>query len=137
MNQAFSIQMDGITQTGSLKNIGDIRAELPPVDSADEAAFLAEFKHYMDNPGIPAVQAVEKNQSLGQVVAQRVTGLASEFQKDQQHVSKMLEQATRTGDSMHLMRAMLSLNDYQLRVQVVSKAVGKAASSIEQLTKLQ
>jgi hypothetical protein len=56
---------------------------------------------------------------------------------DQQYVSKMLEQATRTGDSMQLMKAMMALNDYQIRVQTISKTVSKAASAVDQLARLQ
>jgi predicted nucleic acid-binding Zn-ribbon protein len=74
---------------------------------------------------------------LGKKLMGRAHDLASNLMQDQQHVSKMLEQASRTGDSMQLMKAMMALNDYQVRVQTVSKTVSKAASSIDQLTKLQ
>lgn len=67
----------------------------------------------------------------------RTTDLATELKKDQQYVSKLLEQATRSADSMHLMKAMMALNDYQMRVQFVSKTVSKATSALDQLTKLQ
>ena len=36
-----------------------------------------------------------------------------------------------------LMHAMLALNDYQLRVQTISKVVSRAGSSVDSLTKLQ
>ena len=67
----------------------------------------------------------------------RAGDLAGEVKKDQQYVSRMLEQATRSGDSMQLMKAMMALNDYQMRVQFISKTASKATSSLDQLTKLQ
>ncbi len=75
--------------------------------------------------------------SLGEHVMQRAKNLSGELQKDQQYISRTLEQATRSGDSMQLMKAMLSLSDYQTRVQFVSKAASKAAGALDQLTKLQ
>lgn len=75
--------------------------------------------------------------SLGERMMQRATALSGELQKDQQYISKTLEQAARSGDSMQLMKAMLALSDYQTRVQFVSKAASKATSALDQLTKLQ
>lgn len=75
--------------------------------------------------------------SLGRVLAGRTTELAAEVKKDQQYVSKLLESATRSGDKIDLMRAMMALSDFQLRVQTISKTVSKAATSIDSLTKLQ
>ncbi|SFV13947.1 EscI/YscI/HrpB family type III secretion system inner rod protein [Pseudoduganella namucuonensis] len=86
--------------------------------------------------GAPAGKAGGAN-SLGRVLAGRTTELAAEVKKDQQYVSKLLESATRSGDKIDLMRAMMALSDFQLRVQTISKTVSKAATSIDSLTKLQ
>jgi len=75
--------------------------------------------------------------SLAAVMAERAAGLAGDVSRHQQYVSRMLERATASGDSLHLMHAMMALNDYQLRVQTISKVVSKAGSSIDSLTKLQ
>lgn len=75
--------------------------------------------------------------SLGHEIAGRTCELAAEVKKDQQYVSKLLETATRSGDKIHLMRAMMALSDFQMRVQTISKTVSKAATSIDSLTKLQ
>ncbi len=75
--------------------------------------------------------------SLGERIINRATNLSSELKQDQQYISKTLEQATRAGDSMQLMKAMMALSDYQMRIQVVSKSISKAVSSVDQLTKLQ
>lgn len=75
--------------------------------------------------------------SLAAVMAERAAGLAGDVNRHQQYVSRMLERATVSGDSLHLMHAMLALNDYQLRVQTISKVVSKAGSSVDSLTKLQ
>lgn len=83
-----------------------------------------------------APQGIGKD-SLAAVMAERAAGLAGDVNRHQQYVSRMLERATASGDSLHLMHAMLALNDYQLRVQTISKVVSKAGSSVDSLTKLQ
>jgi hypothetical protein len=121
---------------GGVQGLGNVQLELPRASAEDSAHFSAALDRQMANP-VQAVGAAGNGHSLGDVVSGRVSELASEFQKDQQYVSKLLEKATRTGDSMHLMRAMLALNDYQIRVQAMSKTVAKATGAIDQLTKLQ
>jgi hypothetical protein len=130
MNTVVDDGIDGV------KGLGNVQLELPQASAEDSGQFRAALDRHLADP-ITEVQPASTGKSMGDVVAARFSGLASEFQKDQQYVSKMLEKATRTGDSMHLMRAMLALNDYQIRVQVMSKTVSKAASSIDQLTKMQ
>ena len=126
----------GSSAVGDAQGTGDIKLELPQASPEDSAQFRAALDRQMADP-MQVMRTAGDGKSLGNAVAGRVSELASEFQKDQQYVSKMLEKATRTGDSMHLMRAMLALNDYQIRVQVMSKTVAKAATSIDQLTKMQ
>ncbi|WEF32236.1 EscI/YscI/HrpB family type III secretion system inner rod protein [Pseudoduganella chitinolytica] len=111
-----------------------VTGETAGLEQADAAQFrqALERQQAMNGPaGAP------REPSLGQAIASRAAGLAGELKKDQQYVSRLLEKATTSGDSMHLMRAMLALNDYQLRVQTVSKVVSKASTSIDSLTKLQ
>lgn len=103
---------------------------------ADAAQFKAAFERQQSaQAGAPATGL--PSDSLSSKIVSKVTGVASEVQKDQASVSKMLEKATTSGDSMQLMRAMMALNDYQLRVQTISKVVSKASTSIDSLTKLQ
>ncbi|RZI42500.1 type III secretion protein [Herbaspirillum sp. HC18] len=99
--------------------------------------FRAALERHMTAQQPPAAAPGAGKPSLGDKLAGRATNLASEIKKDQLYVSRMLEQASRTGDSMQLMRAMMALNDYQIRVQTISKTVSKATQSFEQLTKLQ
>lgn len=101
---------------------------------ADSEHFKAMFEQYLNKD---AMKIKPNSNSLGSALARRTTSLASEVKLDQQYVSKLLEQASRTGDSMQLMRAMMALNDYQIRVQTISKTVSKASSSVDSLTKLQ
>lgn len=136
MNEMAAMSTMGGDGVGGVKGLGNVQLELPQASAEDSGQFRAALDRYLANP-IEEVQATGTGKSMGDVVAARFSGLASEFQKDQQYVSKLLEKATRTGDSMHLMRAMLALNDYQLRVQVMSKTVSKAAGAIDQLTKMQ
>ncbi|RSZ61098.1 hypothetical protein HF313_16460 [Massilia atriviolacea] len=85
----------------------------------------------------PVAQPGNGPVSLGERVMQRAGALSGELKKDQQLISRNLEQAARSGDSMQLMKATLALSDYQTRVQFVSKAAAKAASALDQLTRLQ
>lgn len=101
---------------------------------AGSAQFKAMFEQQLRHDALKMKPGTD---SLGSALAQRTAGLATEIKQDQLYVSKLLEQATRTGDSLQLMKAMLALNDYQLRVQTISKTVSKASSSIDALTKLQ
>ncbi|WP_254452157.1 EscI/YscI/HrpB family type III secretion system inner rod protein [Duganella vulcania] len=98
---------------------------------------VAQDSHPAANATAPVAGQRGGPASLGERVMQRATDLSSELRKDQQYISKTLEQATRSGDSMQLMKAMLALSDYQTRVQFVSKAAAKAVTSLDQLTKLQ
>jgi hypothetical protein len=140
-----SLAASGLMPSDGLEKNSRVKIDIQSVEPVDQAQFQAAMNQYADGSGaFPDIDGVggpakikANSNSLGNVVSNRVTGLASEMQQDQQYVSKMLEQATRTGDSMHLMRAMMALNDYQMRVQTVTKTVSKTASSIDSLTKLQ
>lgn len=118
----------------------------PSTSSSDSGAFRAALERHMGSNVMKAERAGERGidgpastrgQSLGDKIVDRAAGLASQLQADQQHVSKALEQATRNGDEVQLMKAMMALSDYQLRVQFVSKAVSKATMGLDQLTRLQ
>jgi flagellar hook-basal body complex protein FliE len=113
---------------------GNVTLEMQPSTAADSGEFRTALERYLKNDPI---QAKADNASLGSAIVGRTTHLAAEIKQDQQYVSKLLEQATRTGDSMQLMKAMMALNDFQLRVQTVSKVVSKAVTSVDSLTKLQ
>lgn len=110
-----------------------LHLEVQP-NHADGAQFKAMFEQHLQRD---AMKLQPNTNSLGSALAQRTTNLASEVKQDQMYVSKLLEQATRSGDSMQLMKAMMALNDYQLRVQTISKTVSKASSAVDSLTKLQ
>lgn len=126
----------GAGKTGQLK-LEVLSRESRGLDSADGAQFRAALERQMNAAGGAGPGQPGGKPSLGDKLATRATDLASGMQKDQQYVSKMLEQATRTGDSMQLMKAMMALHDYQVRVQTISKTVSKATQGFEQLTKLQ
>lgn len=105
-------------------------------DVGDGAQFRAALERHMQVSG-PAAKPESSKVSLGEKMLSRTADLASELKKDQQYVSRLLEQATRSADSMHLMKAMMALSDYQMRVQFISKTASKATSALDQLTKLQ
>ena len=75
--------------------------------------------------------------ALGERVVQRAAALSGEMQNEHARVSQALEQASRSGDPQHLVQAMIALNEYQLRVQFMSRAAAKASAALDQLTKLQ
>lgn len=139
MNKAVSPLESASSASGGIPRVGRVELEIVSTENrgteVDAAQFRAALNRHMAGSDVPVVSG--KDNSLGQQIAARATSLATEINKDQQNVSKMLEEATRTGDSMQLMKALMALNDYQIRVQTISKTVAKATSSIEQLTKLQ
>jgi len=134
--------MDATTQVAAFSETSARGAEqknrysldIQAFDANEGTQFRAALERRMQQQ---AIHVQPDSSSLGTAIAGRANNLASEVQKDQLYVSKLLEQATRTGDSLQLMKAMMALNDYQLRVQTISKTVSKAASSVDSLTKLQ
>lgn len=88
-------------------------------------------------PTLPAAKGAESNpHSLGDRLIAGVKDVSSRFNADQRYISSIVEQAATTGNDALMMRALLALGDYQNRVQIMSKTVSKAASSIDQLTRL-
>lgn len=124
-----------------LAETAPVRIEPVIVDDGDGAAFRAALASHLQAHGSAGggqdLPLSASRMALGDELLGRANTLAEEMQGDQQYVSKLLETATRTGDSMHLIKAMMAMQDYQTRVQFVSKVVSKASSSIDQLTKLQ
>lgn len=118
---------------------GPLNLDIRGVTPDDIEQFRAALENHASSgaggAGAPS-SVMDKGPNIGERMAARASELASEIKNDQAHVSKMLEKASATGDSMHLMKAMLALNDYQIRVQTISKVVSKAATSLDQLTKL-
>lgn len=138
-NTSAMAATSGIGSAGGAKH-SNLSIDIQELDHSGSSQFRAALDRYMGGGAHGAQGGAAKaddSNSLGKVIASKATGLATEVKKDQQYVSKMLEQATRTGDSLQLMRAMMALNDYQLRAQTISKTVSKAATSIDSLTKLQ
>ncbi|MET3432014.1 hypothetical protein ABIC71_001497 [Herbaspirillum seropedicae] len=110
-----------------------LHMEIQP-GGAEAEHFKSMFEQYLNKD---ALRLKPNTHSLGSALAQRTSSLAAEVKQDQLYVSRLLEQATRTGDSMQLMKAMMALSDYQIRVQTISKCVSKASTSVDSLTKLQ
>jgi hypothetical protein len=128
------------TQTGAAEHGVQLKLDIQALDHSGSEQFRAALDRHTGIGAGGAAGVADKPagpNSLGNVIAGRTTDLASEVKKDQQYVSKLLETATRSGDKIHLMRAMMALSDFQLRVQMISKTVSKAATSIDSLTKLQ
>lgn len=117
--------------------ISTLRIDITPTAHADTQAFTQAMQRHTAAPGLAPAEAGSDTTSMSGHLANRATELASEVKKDQQYVSKMLEHATQTGDQMVMMKAMLALNDYQTRVQFVSKTISKASTSVDQLTRMQ
>jgi hypothetical protein len=123
---------------GAVDHGAQLKIEVRGLDHSGSDQFRAALERHMDAGGAAGKPgAADNSKSLGHAIAGRTAGLATEMKKDQEYVSKLLEQATRSGDEMHMMRAMMALSDFQLRVQTISKTVSKAATSIDSLTKLQ
>jgi hypothetical protein len=128
------------TNVGAGK-LGQLNLEIQPErgapESGDGGMFRAALERHMSAMSGPAPAGSVGKPSLAEKVTGRVSAMAGDIQKDQQYVSRLLENATRTGDSMQLMKAMMAMNDYHLRVQTITKTVSKSTQAFEQLTKLQ
>lgn len=111
--------------------------EIAPPPAPDGAQFSAALERQLQAHGGAAPGGPAGQPSLGEKLAARASGLSSELKKDQQHISRMLESASSSGDSMQLMKAMMALSDYQMRVQTIARTVSKATQAFDQLTKLQ
>jgi hypothetical protein len=83
------------------------------------------------------VGAVGDSRSIGSQMMAGLTDMSSRLKADHKQVSTLIEKATVGGDDNLMMKAMLALTDYQQRVQIVSKVVSKAATSMDSLTRLQ
>ena len=114
-----------------------LQIEITSPTRSDTQAFAQAIQQYSGGAGLTPADTGSNKMSMSGQLANRATELASEVQKDQQYVSQMLEHATQTGDQMIMMKAMLALNDYQTRVQFVSKTISKASTSVDQLTRMQ
>lgn len=119
-------------------HLDQLKIEPEKTDPAQFRAALERHIQQAHEAKVTASKPIASNEnSLGERIMARTNTMAEQVKNDQQHVSKMLEQASRNGDSMQMMKAMMALNDYQMRVQFISKTAAKASSSIDQLTKLQ
>lgn len=107
------------------------------IEIGDGAHFRAALERRLQSLGPGAGEVPGAEASLGEKMIVRATELAGEMKTDQKYVSKLLEQATRTGEQMHLIKALMALNDYQLRAQFASKMISKATASVDQLTRMQ
>lgn len=137
LNLSMPVDVAG-PASSRLAEAAPVRIDPVSVDDGDGAAFRAALAQHARAAGqAPDPAGAGGNAALGDQIMGRASTLAEEMQGDQQYVSKLLETATRSGDSMHLMKAMMAMHDYQTRVQFVSKVVSKAATSVDQLTKLQ
>lgn len=110
------------------------------MEAPDGAAFRADIaRHLADNRAAApsAGTSPAGGASLGERMLGLTTEMASDVQQNHAIVSRALDKATRSGEPMDLMKAMMTLNDYQTRVQVITKVTSKAISALDQLTKLQ
>ena len=140
MSEIILTKSAGGMSSSPVDKSNKLQIDISSVEPGDAHAFRAALDRHIAAGSAPHVSGPSRpggKPSMADIIATRTTDLASEVKKDQQYVSKMLEQATRTGDSMQLMHAMMALNDYQLKVQVISKTVSKASTSVDSLTKLQ
>ena len=87
--------------------------------------------------GLQPASNVDGPTGIGQRLLNGLSGMSDRLKADHKYVSSLIEKATVGGDDAMLMRALVALGDYQQRVQVVTKTVSKAASSLDQLTRLQ
>jgi Type III secretion basal body protein I, YscI, HrpB, PscI len=87
--------------------------------------------------GSGPVKGIGESKSIGNQLMSGLSDMSVRLKSDHKQISTMLQKATVGGDDAMMMKALLALGDYQQRVQIVSKVVSKAASSLDQLTRLQ
>lgn len=138
-----------IASTGVSAVKGPYAAALhaPPVDlgqpaglstSADAQRFGQTLSAYRERAAGPVdASPAREADSIGRRLVSELSDMSGRLKADHKYVSSMIEKATVGGDDAMMMKAMMALSDYQQRVQIVSKTVAKAASSLDQLTKLQ
>ncbi|MDY7574028.1 EscI/YscI/HrpB family type III secretion system inner rod protein [Actimicrobium sp. CCI2.3] len=117
--------------------LSSLQIDITAPTDADNQAFAQAMQQHTAAPGLRPGDTDSQPMSMSSQLVNRATELASEVQKDQQYVSQMLERASQTGDQSLMLKAMLALNDYQTRVQFISKTITKASTSVDQLTRMQ
>jgi hypothetical protein len=119
---------------------------MPAVDLSEASLQARAFAEAMRNAqglrakAAPALQAPtfdEQTQTIGQKLIAGLHDVSGKLQADHRNISRQIELAVDTGDNRLMMQAMMAVSDYQQRVQIISKTVAKAGSSLDQLTKLQ
>jgi hypothetical protein len=83
------------------------------------------------------VARVGESKSVGNQLMSGLSDLSGKLKGDHKHISNMIEHATMNGDPGAMTKAMTLLADYQTRVQLVSKVISKASTSLDSLTRLQ
>jgi hypothetical protein len=113
----------------------------PVVSSADAQRFAQALSSYKSQQAQAAVGSSASTSgtqtSIGARLVNGLSDMAGRLKADHKVISSLIEKATVGGDDALMMKAMMALGDYQQRVQIVSKTVSKAASSLDQLTRLQ
>lgn len=121
-------------------------AVAPTVGIAPTAADARAFSDALraakagTRPAAPAIRPPvfdDQTQSISQKLVSGLQDMSGRLQADHRNISRLIETAAQTGDDRAMMKAMLALADYQQRVQMMSKSVAKAGSSLDQLTRLQ
>ncbi len=119
-------------------------AEGFPVSStADAQRFSQALAMHREAQGaahqtsVNGVGGVGESKSIGNQMLAGLTDMSARLKSDHKQVSRLIEKASVGGDDNMMMKAMLALTDYQQRVQIVSKVVSKAATSMDSLTRLQ
>lgn len=87
----------------------------------------AALKHAKANP----------TGGLGGELAGRLNSLSDKLRSEQHQISNVIERATATGDSNLILKASMMMADHQFKLTMVMRSVSKAATSTDQLTRLQ
>jgi hypothetical protein len=135
-------------QAMNAKSISEVDAasgEAPALEvssSADAQRFAQSMSAARENfsqanQSEAPVRRVGESKSIGNQMMSGLSDMSGRLQADHKHISGMIEKATVSGDPNVMIKAMTLLADYQTRVQIVSKVVSKAATSLDSLTRLQ
>jgi hypothetical protein len=111
--------------------------------AVQERAFGAALQEARDKlalaPDAAALAHAKANPAtgLGGEVAGRLNSLSDKLKSQQQEISRIVERATATGDMNLMLKASMMMADHQVKLSMTMRSVSKAATSIDQLTRLQ
>ncbi|MCW7536992.1 EscI/YscI/HrpB family type III secretion system inner rod protein [Aquabacterium sp. A7-Y] len=135
------MKVDSLQNVRAFESVAPLRGggagPAAPASAADAADFrVAVEQHRLSLTPLEAGPRPATGPSLGERLAGGMSGVAADLKRDHRHLSSLIQRASLTGDHELMMKASLALSEYQHHVQLMTKTVSKAATSLDQLTRM-